>query len=153
MRTRNSYFSNNSYVTIPRRRNKRRTPNVVETELRTIVQVAPMADNRTMEELLQAPTEGKVKSCSRDRAEVRERAERRERADIKQPIGDNLKSTVADRSRPQPKADRSQEQPKKLAKMKKNEERRKNVKVCVLEELMASVDEFGRPILTLGQVF
>nr|GEW49606.1 reverse transcriptase domain-containing protein [Tanacetum cinerariifolium] len=55
MRTRNSYFSNNSSVTIPRRRNKRRTPNVVEPELRTIVE---MADNRTMKELLQAPTEG-----------------------------------------------------------------------------------------------
>nr|GEZ66197.1 hypothetical protein [Tanacetum cinerariifolium] len=36
----------------------RRTTNVVEPELRTIVEVAPMADNRTMEELLQAPTEG-----------------------------------------------------------------------------------------------
>nr|GEW10888.1 reverse transcriptase domain-containing protein [Tanacetum cinerariifolium] len=58
MRTRNSYFPNNSFVTIPRRRNKRRTPNVVEPELRTIVKVAPMADNRTMEELLQAPIEG-----------------------------------------------------------------------------------------------
>nr|GEV24027.1 reverse transcriptase domain-containing protein [Tanacetum cinerariifolium] len=58
MRTRNSYFPNNSFVTIPRRQNKRRTPNVVEPELRTIVEVAPMADNRTMEELLQAPTEG-----------------------------------------------------------------------------------------------
>nr|GEV37323.1 reverse transcriptase domain-containing protein [Tanacetum cinerariifolium] len=57
MRTRNSYFSNNSSVTILRRRNKRRTPNVVEPELRTIVEVAPMAE-RTMEELLQAPTEG-----------------------------------------------------------------------------------------------
>nr|GFA33905.1 reverse transcriptase domain-containing protein [Tanacetum cinerariifolium] len=56
MRTRNSYFPNNSYVTIPRRRNKRRTPNVVELELLTIV--APMADNRTMKEPLQAPTEG-----------------------------------------------------------------------------------------------
>nr|GEU96832.1 reverse transcriptase domain-containing protein [Tanacetum cinerariifolium] len=38
-----------------RRRNKRRTPNVVEPELHTIVE---MADNRAMEELLQAPTEG-----------------------------------------------------------------------------------------------
>nr|GEV60753.1 reverse transcriptase domain-containing protein [Tanacetum cinerariifolium] len=55
MRTRNSYFPNNSSATIPRRRNKRRTPNIVEPELRTIVE---MADNRTMEELLQAPTEG-----------------------------------------------------------------------------------------------
>nr|GEY15593.1 reverse transcriptase domain-containing protein [Tanacetum cinerariifolium] len=55
MHTRNSYFPNNSPATIPRRRNKRRTPNVVEPELRTIV---VMVDNRTMEELLQAPTEG-----------------------------------------------------------------------------------------------
>ncbi|GJX23028.1 reverse transcriptase domain-containing protein [Tanacetum coccineum] len=58
MRTRNSHYPNNSPVTIPRRRNRRRAPNVVEPELRTIVEVAPMADNRTMEELLQAPTEG-----------------------------------------------------------------------------------------------
>ncbi|GJT18158.1 reverse transcriptase domain-containing protein [Tanacetum coccineum] len=57
MRTRNSHYQNNSPVTIPRRRNRRRTPNVVEPELRTIVEVAPMAE-RTMEELLQAPTEG-----------------------------------------------------------------------------------------------
>nr|GFA46814.1 reverse transcriptase domain-containing protein [Tanacetum cinerariifolium] len=55
MRTRNSYFPNNSSVTIPRRRNKRCTPNVVEPELRTIVE---MADNHTMEELHQAPIEG-----------------------------------------------------------------------------------------------
>nr|GFB58305.1 reverse transcriptase domain-containing protein [Tanacetum cinerariifolium] len=57
-RTRNSYFSNNSSVTISRRRNKRRTTNIVEPELCTIVEVAPMADNRTTEELIQAPTEG-----------------------------------------------------------------------------------------------
>ncbi|GJY20438.1 reverse transcriptase domain-containing protein [Tanacetum coccineum] len=55
MRTRNSYFLNNSNVTIPRRRNKGRAPNIVEPELRTIV--APMAE-RTMEELLRATTEG-----------------------------------------------------------------------------------------------
>ncbi|GJR73142.1 reverse transcriptase domain-containing protein [Tanacetum coccineum] len=55
MRTRNSNFPNNSNVTIPRRRNKGRAPNIVEPELRTIV--APMAE-RTMEELLRAPTEG-----------------------------------------------------------------------------------------------
>nr|GEW37372.1 hypothetical protein [Tanacetum cinerariifolium] len=55
MRTRNSYFPNNSSATIPRRQNKRRIPNIVELELRTIVE---MVDNRTMEELLQAPTEG-----------------------------------------------------------------------------------------------
>nr|GEV26985.1 reverse transcriptase domain-containing protein [Tanacetum cinerariifolium] len=55
MRTRNSYFSNNSSATILKRRNKRCTPNIVEPELHTIVE---MADNRIMEELLQAPTEG-----------------------------------------------------------------------------------------------
>ncbi|GJU67266.1 reverse transcriptase domain-containing protein [Tanacetum coccineum] len=55
MLTRNSYFPNNSNVTIPRRRNKGRAPNIVKPELRTIV--APMAE-RTMEELLRAPTEG-----------------------------------------------------------------------------------------------
>ncbi|GKB86451.1 reverse transcriptase domain-containing protein [Tanacetum coccineum] len=49
MRTRNSYFLNNSPVTIPRHRDRRRAPNVVEPELCTIV---------AMEELLQAPTEG-----------------------------------------------------------------------------------------------
>nr|GEV08370.1 reverse transcriptase domain-containing protein [Tanacetum cinerariifolium] len=58
MRTRNSYYLNNSFVTIPRRQNKKRAPNVVELELRTIVEVAPMANNQKMEELLQAPTEG-----------------------------------------------------------------------------------------------
>nr|GEZ56389.1 reverse transcriptase domain-containing protein [Tanacetum cinerariifolium] len=58
MGTRNSYFLNNSSVTIPRRQNKRRTPNVVEPELRTIVEVAPIDDNRLIKELLQAPTEG-----------------------------------------------------------------------------------------------
>nr|GEZ86279.1 reverse transcriptase domain-containing protein [Tanacetum cinerariifolium]GEZ95576.1 reverse transcriptase domain-containing protein [Tanacetum cinerariifolium] len=58
MRTRNSNFPNNSSITIPRSRNKRRAPKVVEPKLHTIVEVAPMADNRTMEELLQAPTEG-----------------------------------------------------------------------------------------------
>ncbi|GJX72570.1 reverse transcriptase domain-containing protein [Tanacetum coccineum] len=57
MRTRNSNFPNNSNVTIPRRRNRGRAPNVVEPELRTIVEVAPMAE-RTMEELVRALTEG-----------------------------------------------------------------------------------------------
>ncbi|GJX74049.1 reverse transcriptase domain-containing protein [Tanacetum coccineum] len=57
MRTRNSNFPNNSNVTILRRRNRGRAPNIVEPELRTIVEVAPMAE-RTMEELLRAPTEG-----------------------------------------------------------------------------------------------
>ncbi|GJX42234.1 hypothetical protein Tco_0257224 [Tanacetum coccineum] len=58
MRNRNSHFPNNSPVTIPRRRNRGRAPNIVEPELRTIVEVAPMAETRTMEELLRAPTEG-----------------------------------------------------------------------------------------------
>nr|GEU94867.1 putative reverse transcriptase domain-containing protein [Tanacetum cinerariifolium] len=58
MRTRNSYFPNNSSVTIPRHQNKGCASNVVEPELRTIIEIAPMADNRTMEELLQAPTKG-----------------------------------------------------------------------------------------------
>ncbi|GKC87964.1 hypothetical protein Tco_1148613 [Tanacetum coccineum] len=57
MRTKNSYFLNNSNVTIPRRCNRNRVPNVVEPEIRTIVEVVPMAE-RTMEELLRAPTEG-----------------------------------------------------------------------------------------------
>ncbi|GJZ76584.1 reverse transcriptase domain-containing protein, partial [Tanacetum coccineum] len=60
MRTR---FSSNLIVesfTIPKRRNRRRSKQIVEPELRTIVEtpVATMADTRTMSELLQAPTEG-----------------------------------------------------------------------------------------------
>ncbi|GJR58216.1 reverse transcriptase domain-containing protein [Tanacetum coccineum] len=57
MRTRNSNFPNNSNVTILRRQNRGRAPNIVEPELRTIVDIAPMAE-RTMEELLRAPTKG-----------------------------------------------------------------------------------------------
>ncbi|GJU95104.1 ribonuclease H-like domain-containing protein [Tanacetum coccineum] len=53
MRTRRSNYPN-SNVTIPRRRRKQ-VFNIVEPEIRTIV--APMAE-RTMEELLRAPTEG-----------------------------------------------------------------------------------------------
>ncbi|GKD70684.1 reverse transcriptase domain-containing protein, partial [Tanacetum coccineum] len=53
----NSNFPNNSNVSISRRRNRGRAPNVVKSELRTIVEVAPMAE-RTIEELLCAPTEG-----------------------------------------------------------------------------------------------
>nr|GFB61943.1 reverse transcriptase domain-containing protein [Tanacetum cinerariifolium] len=73
MRTRNSYFPNNSSVTILRRRNKRRTPNVVEPELRTIIK---MANNRTTEELLQTPTEGYgeaivILEISADRFEIK----------------------------------------------------------------------------------
>ncbi|GKD07493.1 hypothetical protein Tco_1187178, partial [Tanacetum coccineum] len=57
MRIRNSHYPNNSPVTIPRRQNRRHAPNIVEPELRIIVEVAPMAE-LTMEELLRAPTEG-----------------------------------------------------------------------------------------------
>ncbi|GJV84186.1 hypothetical protein Tco_1524084 [Tanacetum coccineum] len=54
MRTRRSNYPNNSNVTIPRRR-RRQVSNIVEPEIRTIV--TPMAE-RTMEELLRAPTKG-----------------------------------------------------------------------------------------------
>nr|GEV54102.1 reverse transcriptase domain-containing protein [Tanacetum cinerariifolium] len=57
MHTRSKSYPNNSNATIPRRSNKRRVPNIVKPEIRTIEEVAPMAD-RTMEELLQAPTKG-----------------------------------------------------------------------------------------------
>nr|GEW91795.1 reverse transcriptase domain-containing protein [Tanacetum cinerariifolium] len=40
-----------------RRSNRRRIPNIVEPEIQTIAEIVPLAD-RTMEELLQAPTEG-----------------------------------------------------------------------------------------------
>nr|GEU91098.1 reverse transcriptase domain-containing protein [Tanacetum cinerariifolium] len=40
-----------------RRSNRRRIPNIVEPEIRTIAEIIPMVD-RTMEELLQAPTKG-----------------------------------------------------------------------------------------------
>nr|GFA49765.1 reverse transcriptase domain-containing protein [Tanacetum cinerariifolium]GFA49794.1 reverse transcriptase domain-containing protein [Tanacetum cinerariifolium] len=52
MRTRRSYFPPTS--TIPRR-SKKQTTNVVEPEIRTIVE---MADKRTMAQMLQAPIEG-----------------------------------------------------------------------------------------------
>nr|GFA15212.1 hypothetical protein [Tanacetum cinerariifolium] len=51
MRTRRSYFPTN--VMIPRRQRKQNS-NIVEPELRTIVE---MADNRTMAQMLQAPIE------------------------------------------------------------------------------------------------
>nr|GFA09467.1 hypothetical protein [Tanacetum cinerariifolium] len=52
MRTRRSYFPPTS--TIPRR-SRMQTTNVVEPEIRTIVE---MTDNRTMAQMLQAPIEG-----------------------------------------------------------------------------------------------
>nr|GEW00209.1 reverse transcriptase domain-containing protein [Tanacetum cinerariifolium] len=57
MRTRSKSYPNNSNATIPRRSNRSRVPNIAEPEIRTIEEVVPMADS-TMEELLQAPTEG-----------------------------------------------------------------------------------------------
>nr|GEW29593.1 hypothetical protein [Tanacetum cinerariifolium] len=52
MRTRCSYFP--PIATIPRR-SRKQTTNVVESEIRTIIE---MADNRTMAQMLQAPIEG-----------------------------------------------------------------------------------------------
>nr|GEX33826.1 putative reverse transcriptase domain-containing protein [Tanacetum cinerariifolium] len=52
MRTRRSYFP--PTATIPRR-SRKQTTNVVEPEIRTIVEIA---DNRTMVQMLQAPIEG-----------------------------------------------------------------------------------------------
>nr|GEX57837.1 DNA-directed DNA polymerase [Tanacetum cinerariifolium] len=57
MRTRSKSYLNNSNATIPRHSNRRRVPNIVEPVIHTIEEIVPMAD-RTMEELLQAPTEG-----------------------------------------------------------------------------------------------
>nr|GEX90333.1 reverse transcriptase domain-containing protein [Tanacetum cinerariifolium] len=51
------YKAESRESTALRRSNRRRIPNIVEPELRTIVEIIPMAD-RTMEELLQASTEG-----------------------------------------------------------------------------------------------
>ncbi|GKB93775.1 reverse transcriptase domain-containing protein [Tanacetum coccineum] len=56
MSTRRSKYPNNSNVTIPKRQRKQ-VSNIVEPEIRTIV--APMAE-RTMEELLRAPTESET---------------------------------------------------------------------------------------------
>nr|GEY13728.1 reverse transcriptase domain-containing protein [Tanacetum cinerariifolium] len=53
MRTRRSYFPTN--VTIPRRRQRKQNSDIVEPEIRTIVE---LADNRTMAQMLQAPIEG-----------------------------------------------------------------------------------------------
>nr|GFA14868.1 hypothetical protein [Tanacetum cinerariifolium] len=57
IRTRSKSYPFNSNATIPRRSNNRRVLNIVEPEIRTIEEVVSMAD-RTMEELLQEPTEG-----------------------------------------------------------------------------------------------
>nr|GEV81773.1 hypothetical protein [Tanacetum cinerariifolium] len=55
MRTRSKSYPFNSNATIPRRSNRRRVLNIVKPEIYTIEDIVPMAD-RTMEELLQAPT-------------------------------------------------------------------------------------------------
>nr|GEZ86669.1 reverse transcriptase domain-containing protein [Tanacetum cinerariifolium] len=57
MRTRSNFYPFNSTATILKSSNRRRIPNIVEPEIRTIEEIVLMAD-RTMEELLQAPTEG-----------------------------------------------------------------------------------------------
>nr|GEV81113.1 hypothetical protein [Tanacetum cinerariifolium] len=59
MRTRSNFYPFNSTATIPICSNRRRVPNIVELEIRTIEEIVPIAD-RTMEELLQAPTKGDV---------------------------------------------------------------------------------------------
>ncbi|GJX19924.1 reverse transcriptase domain-containing protein [Tanacetum coccineum] len=60
MRTRSSSNLIVESSTIPKRRNRRHSKQIVEPELLTIVEtpVATMADTRIMSELLQAPTEG-----------------------------------------------------------------------------------------------
>nr|GEZ13885.1 reverse transcriptase domain-containing protein [Tanacetum cinerariifolium] len=55
MGTRRSYFPITTNVTIPRRRQRNQNSNIVEPEIRTIVE---MADNRTIAQMLQAPIEG-----------------------------------------------------------------------------------------------
>nr|GEU37337.1 reverse transcriptase domain-containing protein [Tanacetum cinerariifolium] len=55
MRTRRSYFPITTNATIPRRRSRKHTSNIVEPEIRTIVE---MADNHTMAQMLQAPIKG-----------------------------------------------------------------------------------------------
>nr|GEV55005.1 reverse transcriptase domain-containing protein [Tanacetum cinerariifolium] len=57
MRTRSNFYPFNSSTIILRRSNRRRIQNIVEPEFRAIENIVPMAD-RTMEKLLQAPTEG-----------------------------------------------------------------------------------------------
>nr|GEV56474.1 reverse transcriptase domain-containing protein [Tanacetum cinerariifolium] len=57
MRTRSKSYPFNSTATILRRSNRKRIPNIVELEICTIGEIVLMAE-RTMEELLQAPTKG-----------------------------------------------------------------------------------------------
>nr|GEW63644.1 reverse transcriptase domain-containing protein [Tanacetum cinerariifolium] len=67
MRTRRSYFPITSNVTIPRRRQRKQTSNIVEPEFRTIVE---MADNRTMAQMLQAPIEGYEDTITLPRSDI-----------------------------------------------------------------------------------
>nr|GEU72333.1 reverse transcriptase domain-containing protein [Tanacetum cinerariifolium] len=55
MRTRRSYFPIKTNVMIPRLRQRKQISNIVEPEIRTIVE---MANNHTMAQMLQAPIEG-----------------------------------------------------------------------------------------------
>nr|GEV58754.1 reverse transcriptase domain-containing protein [Tanacetum cinerariifolium] len=57
MRTRSNFYLFNYSTTISRRSNRRHIQNIVEPEFQTIENIVPMAD-RTIEELLQAPTKG-----------------------------------------------------------------------------------------------
>nr|GEV03415.1 reverse transcriptase domain-containing protein [Tanacetum cinerariifolium] len=59
MRTHSNFYPFNSTATIPRRSNRRHVLNIVKPEIRTVEESVLMADH-TMEELLQAPTEGDV---------------------------------------------------------------------------------------------
>nr|GEV03729.1 reverse transcriptase domain-containing protein [Tanacetum cinerariifolium] len=70
MRTRSNFYPFNFTATIPRRSNRRRIPNIVEPEIRTIEEIVLMAD-RTMEELLQAPTEGEELKIIENKSKVR----------------------------------------------------------------------------------
>ncbi|GJU14625.1 hypothetical protein Tco_1142591 [Tanacetum coccineum] len=60
MRTRSSSNFVVESSTIPKRRNRRRSKQIVEPELQSIIEtpVVTMVDTRTMSELLQAPTKG-----------------------------------------------------------------------------------------------
>nr|GEY19439.1 hypothetical protein [Tanacetum cinerariifolium] len=57
MRTRRSYFPITTNVTIPRHRQRKKTSNIVEPELQTMAD-NQVFDNRTVAQMLQAPTEG-----------------------------------------------------------------------------------------------
>nr|GEV32594.1 hypothetical protein [Tanacetum cinerariifolium] len=44
MRTRSNFYPSNSIANIPRRSNRRRIPNIVEPDIRTVAKIIPMAD-------------------------------------------------------------------------------------------------------------